>query len=280
MSTTIPLKSILDEKVNSDDLYLPVFPALALQLQAMMSSDEVSIEALCSKIGEDQALVTELLRASNSAFYSGLSEISTIKDAIMRLGTRQATNIILLAAQRPYYGSGDKVIQPYLVRLWKHAGACAMGSNWLAQRLGYGAVSQEAFLAGLLHDIGNLFLLKVLEDLRRTTDSNIQLSTQVLNEILESMHTSHGAKLMERWNLPATYCDIVRQHHGDSFDPGNTLLIIVRLVNMACHKLGIGLHEDSSIMLAATAEAHSLEVSELLAAELEIMLEDCVATTI
>jgi HD-like signal output (HDOD) protein len=218
-----------------------------------------------------------LLRFANSAFFSGLSKVSTIKDSILRLGTRQVTNIVLLTTQHRQYGSTDKLIQPYLTILWKHAACCAKGSNWLAHRLGYRTLAQESFLAGLMHDIGHLFLLKVLEDLRTTTKGELDLSPTVLNEILNNMHTTHGGKLMESWNLPVEYCEIVRHHHDETFDGNNKLLAIVRLVNQACHKIGIGLHPDASLTLAATAEAQTLEVSDLLAAELEIMLEDTAA---
>jgi len=76
---------------------------------------------------------------------------------------------------------------------------------------------------------------------------------------------------------PGTYCDVARDHHKEDYDPNNTVLTMVRLVNLACHKLGIGLQHDPSLVLAATAEAQTLETSELLLAELEIMLEDAIA---
>src|SRR5581483_11640785 len=98
---------------------------------------------------------------------------------------------------RRQYGSNDRFLQPYMAILWKHAACCANGSNWLAQRLGYRSIAQEAFLAGLMHDIGNLFLLKVLEDLRAIKGQELELSQAVLNEILQTMHASHGAKLMQ-----------------------------------------------------------------------------------
>ena len=55
------------------------------------------------------------------------------------------------------------------------------------------------------------------------------------------------------------------------------MLIIVRLVNPACHKLGLGMHHDPTMVLTTATEAQHLEASELLLAELEILLEDSVA---
>lgn len=273
MNSATSLIDIVDAKLNSEDLRLPVFPPLAVQLQQMLSADEVQIEAVSAKVSEDQAVASQLLRCANSAFFSGLSKVSTIRDSIMRLGTRQVTNVVLMATQQREYASDDSLIQPYMKSLWKHAASCANGCNWLAQRLGYRSIAQEAFLAGLMHDIGNLFLLKVLSDLR-SKERELDLSKTVLNEILQNMHSTHGAKLMQSWNLPGEYVEVVRLHHDETFDANNKLLAIVRLVNQACHKLGLGLQQEPTLTLAATAEAQALEVSDLLSAELEIMLED------
>ncbi len=67
-------------------------------------------------------------------------------------------------------------------------------------------------------------------------------------------------------------------HHTEEIDPENTPLLIVRLANEACHRLGIGIAHDPSIVLSATAEAHQLGATEVVLAELEITLEDSVAT--
>jgi HD-like signal output (HDOD) protein len=126
----------------------------------------------------------------------------------------------------------------------------------------------------LLHDIGKLFLLQVIETIHTSGKYNLNLSKAVVAEVLESMHTSQGALLLQQWNLPELYCEVACQHHQEDYNTNNVILTIVRLVNLACHKLGIGMHHDPSLVLAATAEAQTLGTPELLLAELEIMLED------
>ncbi len=276
MTGTESLMEILQEHLASEQLELPVFPPLALQLQEMLSRDDADIAKVSARIAEDQVLASQLLRAANSAFFSGLSKVTTIRDSIMRLGSKQAINLIFLATQHQQYKSMDRSMEGYLRKLWTHASSCATGGKWLAEKLGYSSIAQEAFLGGLFHDIGNLFLLKVLENIRKTRKGDFDLSAPILTEVLESMHTTQGALLLQRWNIPEIYCDVVRLHHDEQINTGNTMLVIVRLVDQACHKLGIGLHHNPAIVLAATPEAQILEVSELLAAQLEIMLEDSV----
>ena len=277
MNATMSLMEILEQRLASGKVQLPVFPPLALQLQAMLAGDDADIDKIAQKIARDQALASQLLRVSNSAFYSGLSKITTIRDSIVRIGTQQVINLVHLATQEQQYRSKDKFIGLHLTNLWQHAAATAQGSLWLAERLGFQSMAHEAFLAGLLHDIGKLFLLKVMETIQASGNHNLELSTPVVDEVLDTMHAAQGALLLQKWNLPEVYCAVVRLHHQEDYDGSNPVLGIVRLANLACHKLGIGLHQEPSIVVGATPEARLLGLSELRAAELEIMLEDWIA---
>jgi putative nucleotidyltransferase with HDIG domain len=254
-------------------MQLPVFHHVALKLLNLLSKEDFSIGQVAHMIIEDQALTSNVLRMANSAFFGGLSKVTTIRDAIVRLGARQVTNIVTLITQSYQYRATDKTMHAHMRILWQHAMGCSLGSKWLAEKTGYKELAQEALLAGLLHDIGQLFLLKVLEDVQ-TAEPQLTLSKPVILEVLQHMHVDQGAILMQKWNIPELYIEIVRQHHDATYDTGNTLLSIVRLVDMACKKVGIGMHHDPTLVLAATTEAQALGVKEVVLAELEIMLED------
>ncbi len=79
---------------------------------------------------------------------------------------------------------------------------------------------------------------------------------------------------MKHWNFPEKYSEIARQHHIVDFDSKNMLLCIVRVADMTCNKVGIGLNVDSSMALIATQEAKALRLSEVDLANFEIYLED------
>ena len=269
------LVDIIHERISSDAMQLPVFHHVALKLLNLLAKEDFSMAQVAHMIMEDQALTSHVLRMANSAFFGGLSKVTTIRDAIVRLGARQVTNIVTLVTQSYQYRAKDKTMNAYMHVIWKHALGCALGAKWFAEKIGYKELAQEALLAGLLHDIGQLFLLKVLEDVQ-TSEPQLGLSKPVILEVLQQMHVEQGALLMQKWNIPELYIEIVRHHHDDTYDTSNTLLTIVRLVNTACWKAGIGLHHDPSLVLAATSEAQALGVKEVVLAELEIMLEDSV----
>ena len=273
MLTEQSLLDIIHERISSQTLQLPVFHPVALKLMNILAKEDYSITQVAQMIIEDQALSSHVLRMANSAFFGGLSKVTTIRDAIVRLGARQVTNVVTVVTQSQQYRTKDRTMAVYMQTLWKHALGCALGTKWFAEKTGYKELAPEGLLAGLLHDIGQLFLLQVLEDVQ-ASEPELALSKPVIVEVLQHMHVEQGTMLMQHWNIPELYGEIVRQHHAETYDTHNTLLLMVRLVDMACKKVGIGLHHDPSMVLAATAEAQALDVKEVVLAELEIMLED------
>jgi len=159
-------------------------------------------------------------------------------------------------------------------KLWVHSLACATGAKWLAKKTGYINLAAESFMGGLLHDIGQLALLKVLDDIQRNKESKAPFSDTLISEILDRMHVDTGYQLTTSWSLPEAYCSIVADHHKDDFDGNNILLVIVRLSDKACKKIGKSLHPDTSLSLVSSLEAHLLGIKEITLAELEIIVED------
>lgn len=273
-----PLQELIVETIATRDVRLPVFNPVALRLQKALHREDVKLAQIEAMIVEDQTLVSQILRVANAAFYRGLQPASTIRKAIIRLGLQQVVNLAMVVAQQQLYDPGGGLFTQYLQKLWQHAFASAMACKWLAERCGYRSEADTAFLAGLLHNIGQLALLKILEDLYAEGLIPADLPESLVSEILASdMHTQQGYALLEKWNLPDEYRVVVRDHHQATCDPGNILLVIVRLVDQACEKNGIGLSADPEIALAATSEAQTLGLGDIPLAELEILLEDGVA---
>lgn len=271
------LHDLIVEVVNSREVTLPVFNPIALRLQQILNRDDTQIADIELMIAEDQALASQVLRVANAAFYQGLQPVTTVRKAIIRLGMQKVANLAMVAAQQQIYQKTSNSFQKYQEKLWRHAFASAMGSRWIAERCGFRAMAENAFLAGLLHNIGQLALLKIIADLYAAGFVPANLPQAVIAEILNGvMHTEQGHLIVRKWNLPEEYCIVVRDHHKEPYDPSNTLLLFVRLVDYACEKIGVGLHGDSQILLAATPEAQALGLGEITLAELEILLEDSV----
>lgn len=265
---------IVDTHLASSNARLPVFNATALRIQQEIAKDESDLQLIEKLIVSDQALTAKVLSVSNSSFYKGLQQVSTVRNAVVRVGINEVSNIVMLITHESNFRSKDPFVQGIMRKLWRHSVACAMGSNWLAKQCGLHSLAHEAFFAGLLHDVGMLFILTVIDDLKHSNEIEIQPSDALLVEAMNTLHTHHGHSLMSHWNLPEKYSQIARDHHQEEFDGNNSLLALVRLADMACCKLGIGLDKDPSLVLIASPEAETLHISEVDLARMEIMLED------
>jgi HD-like signal output (HDOD) protein len=265
---------IVDRHLTSSDANLPVFNATALRIQQEIAKEEPDLRLIEKLIVGDQSLTAKVLSVSNSSFYKGLQQVSTVRNAIVRLGINEVSNIVMLVTHEHNFRSKDPFVHDIMRKLWRHSVGCAIGSNWLAKQCGLHALAHEAFFAGLLHDVGMLFILTVIDDLKNSNELRTQPSDALLVEAMNTLHTNHGHSLMSHWNLPAKYGAIARDHHEEEFDSNNLLLALVRLADKACCKLGIGLDEEPSLVLVATPEAEILHISEVDLARMEIMLED------
>ena len=265
---------IVDKHLTSSDARLPVFNTTALRIQQEIAKEEPDIRLIEKLIISDQSLTAKVLSVSNSSFYKGLQQVETVRNAIVRLGINEVSNIVMLVTHEHNFRSKDPFVHGMMRKLWQHSVGCAMGSNWLAKQCGLHALAHEAFFGGLLYDVGMLFILTVIDDLKHSNELKPQPSNALLVEAMDTLHTNHGHTLMAHWNLPQKYSQIARDHHQEDFDSNNLLLALVRLADKACCKLGIGLDEDSSLVLVATSEAEALHVSEVDLARMEIMLED------
>ncbi len=274
MKDTDSLLEIVQDKLNKGDVELPVLNPKCMELREMLASESFDTDDVAAVIQEDQALTSQLLRVANSAFFSGLRKVRTVKEAITRLGTKKVSFLVLLVTQEQNYHSKHPVVAVHMKTLWKHAICTASASEWIAQKAGFEALESEAYLAGLLHDIGELFLLKVLEELDASGRVQLGASDALVLETLEAMHAEQGHHLLTGWNLPETYCNVALEHHQREYDPGKHVLVIVRLADAACDKLGISMHADPTVVLPALPEAQTLGLGELQLAELEIAIED------
>jgi HD-like signal output (HDOD) protein len=269
---------VITRFIEDGNVVLPVFSPAAMKVQQELVKKEPDARLLENIISGDQSLSSQVLQMANSAFYKGLVEVLTVRAAIVRLGMQEVGRISLLAASKNQFRSKDKELNVVVRKLWQHSVGCAMGVKWLARRCKLEELESHAFFAGLFHDVGKLFVLTVIDQMRKE-GRDVPVNNALLQEAMASLHTGQGYNLMKKWNLPEQYCVVARDHHLHTFDNKNYMLIIVRIADMVCNKIGIGLHRDASLIVSSTDEAHQLNLTEIDLAELEILLEDTAVLT-
>jgi len=277
VSNNLSLVELIQKRCDEGTLELPVFDRVANDVYQAVQADKSSAKDLVRLIEEDPAIASEVLRVANSSFFSGLGEVTRLSDAIVRLGNKQVAGLALAASQKRMYSASNSQFGNRLVLLWRHANAVAFGSRWLAEQLGLHHLTDVVFLAGLLHDVGKMSLLRIIEDLMNEMGDDLQMSDAILDTAIRQLHPQHGAELLSTWNLPEVFRQVVADHHQD--DPGrdNEVMLVVRMVDLACAKEGIGERHEPDLELDASVEAGLLGLDDFRIAELQVVLEDAAA---
>jgi putative nucleotidyltransferase with HDIG domain len=267
---------ILKEHVSSEKAQLPAFNRTGLAIQQEMARPDPDMQVIEKQILRDPALCGQLLKVANSAFYRGMVEVTTVRNAMVRLGLSEVSNLVVLLTQKQSFNTQDPFIREYMDQLWVHSVACALGAKWIAKECRLPSKMNEAFFAGLLHDIGKAFLLMAIGDLKKSGQIAENVPQTFIEEVLGTLHQSLGAQLLKSWNLPEIYCTVAEHHHDESMDGQDIVLPIVSLANKVLAKAGIGIMHTPDIDLATSPEAIQLDLSEIKVAELELTVEDYV----
>lgn len=210
-------------------------PANVTRILKEIDNPNTSISMLSEFISLDQALTAQVLQMSNSASFGCPRTCSTVSTAIMQVGLGRLKSILLSSSATDMMKrrlSGYRLGEG---ELWHHSLVTAVASEWLAQALRY-PNPEEAYISGLLHDIGKLFLDQfVLSNYGRIVDyvQRYQMQLwQVEEKLLGIDHARVGGLIAERWNFPVTLVDAIHFHHTPSFARVNQHLpAIVNVAN-------------------------------------------------
>ncbi|GFE60140.1 HDOD domain-containing protein [Geobacter sp. AOG2] len=270
----MPISLTIRRLLSIQPIDLPVFHPIALKLVHLLSDQNFTIDELASTANDDQALAGQILNMANSSSYIGRVKVETIKDALIRLGAHHVSNLAMAASQAALHSSHNSTVNAIMRELWLHSHGCAVGCRWVAMNTGHRALAEQAYLAGLLHDVGKLYLVKALERITNAGVAQAALERDLLLEIFAELHVEQGTRLMEHWSMPSVYRAAVDKHSCERFDPDDMVLVIVRLVNMATRMCGLSLVAGSDQPFMELPEVALLGLSEQQLAELVQVLEE------
>ncbi len=223
---------------------LPALPESVLRVMQLTEDPKAGIAQVAKILVADQALAARVLKLANSAFYGSSRRIGTVSDALVVLGMRTTRNLVmaasceaLLEGEVAGYGLPRGV-------LLRHSLACASAAQALARRAKFRG-TEEAFVAGLLHDIGKVVMNAYQSDLFGEVLTQVMggmTCTEAERSVFGFDHAEAGGCLLERWNLPPSLVSAVRHHHTPTQAPGGTPLpCLVHAADAVCLTLGLGL---------------------------------------
>jgi putative nucleotidyltransferase with HDIG domain len=224
----------VDRILKSVDQMRPMPTSITRILRALEDPMNTA-GAISELIGLDQALAASVLQMANSAGLGYNAVCTSLSDAVMRLGFKRVKVLVLGAATS---GPLTRRLNGYRLganELWNHSVYTAVAAQWLSRALHY-PDPEEAYVAGLLHDMGKLLLDQyVMVDYNKMVElmKNYNLAMwQVEEHLLGVHHATVGALMAEKWNFPVILVDAIRFHHAPSLArTKQTLPAIINIAN-------------------------------------------------
>jgi HD-like signal output (HDOD) protein len=228
-----PHARVLDavKKVNS----FATLPEVTSKIIATVEDPKSTAGTLHKIVSHDPALVTRIMKVVNSAFYGLPGQIGSIERAIVLLGLNAIKNIAVAASLGQLF-RGAKLCDGFTPKdLWTHCIAVGVTARELAKQMKL-PVADEAFLAGMIHDVGLLISLQTApEQLRQVCEvakTSDRAFIDLEREVMGMDHQQLGTCLAEQWRFPKN-CQLVAGHHHQPSALGEGNRLLVTLVYVA-----------------------------------------------
>ncbi|MGA3068089.1 MAG: GGDEF domain-containing protein [Tepidisphaeraceae bacterium] len=210
---------------------LPSLPAVAVQVLELAKQSNASISSVARVISSDPALSAKVLKTVNSSFYSLPQQVSTINHALALLGMQTVKTLALGFSLAGSLNSKKSPKFDY-VRFWRQSLFSAVAARTVAKTV-EAKEPEEAFLAGLLSDIGTLAMHRALgadyDELLSASEGDQVKLVKLSRERFDLDHAQVGGALAEQWKFPAGLVEPIRQHHAltqISREPANLIEIV------------------------------------------------------
>lgn len=213
------------EKISSRINDLPSMPIVIMNALEAINCPNSSANDLADILSKDQAITSQILKMVNSAYYGFPSQITTINRSIALLGMNKVRNIIMSVAAKPLMMSKSGKT------LWEHSIRCAVGCEIISKQLGLDDLD-EAFIIGLLHDIGKtvleMYYKKDYAEVINIVNNGVDIISAE-RQVIGITHTNMGEAVVLKWKLPLVVANCVKYHHTPhaSNDINNTGIVYI-----------------------------------------------------
>jgi len=244
----------LTARIEQGDFELPHLPATTMALVNLASKPGVDVGRVVQLVSSDPSLAGELLRTANSVLYATRNPARTLNEAVMRIGLRGLRSLIFTVSVK---GTILRLrgLESFSAEIWRQAFSVATIARAIAPIIGEDR--EEAFLTGLLHDIGKIALLSVVATESRQSQ---MISPAMVGHLFYVHHEHAGEVLAKKWRLSDEMISVVGHHHD--FASNEEYARSAALASLA-HKLDLHLSLDDEEEYRSLVRCEELEYLDL-----------------
>jgi HD-like signal output (HDOD) protein len=246
---------------------LPPMPNVMARILELLTNPDCELKSLVDALSCDPALVARLIKVGNSSLYGGYQDVGSVNQAILRLGMRTTRSVVMAASTHALFPMDDTRRGLLGRSLWEHAVRSGLAARRVAE-FTRRADPDEAFAAGVLHDVGKVIILlnkpEEYAEVQRRLEQGAPDSVTTEREILGFDHCGVGDLLLSNWSMPGSLRIVARCHH-DPVQAGEMAALVQvvacgeLLSRRLCDRNGAGSRLEER--LAATYAALGLDAS-------------------
>ncbi|HUS58114.1 MAG TPA: HDOD domain-containing protein [Planctomycetota bacterium] len=251
---TAPSPGQTSDEMGSLQAGIGNLPGLSATIQRacnLAENPNASAADLAALIEYDPVLARKLLRLANSASYGAARRISSVTEAVVKLGFSTVRSLAVATSAMDAFHGADSEFFTYR-QLWLHSAACAVVAQGIGRLTRLSSVD-DAFTAALLHDVGKLVLFQfargpfVRSLSIQKAERCLDISTERL--IIGTSHAEIGRKMSTQWHLPPRLCESIGMHHGAGEVERSPLAALCCVADYICSSHGL-----SSVIGIGTAK--------------------------
>jgi putative nucleotidyltransferase with HDIG domain len=267
-----------------DVSHIATLPEITLRIVELVENPSSTAQDLHTVISTDPALSSRILKVVNSSFYGMPGQIGSINRAIVLLGLNAVKNIAISASLSKLFKGGQLCPAFAAKDLWRHSVATAAVAKVIADTLKIG-LPDEAFLAGLMHDIG--IMVELQNDRNKLIETvnslGVQKDGSPTSDMLESeqrifgaTHQDFGKALCEKWKFPKSLANVAGSHHAPMSMPedSRTLPALVYIADRLAAEAEQGFRIDLTNLACDPAVLDTLKLPQAKVDELKASLPD------
>lgn len=223
----------IKKEFHRNEVNLPSMPEVALKINQAVQDESLDIKAIAMVVQNDPMISARAVQVANSAIYTGTQPVQTIQRAVQRIGLRAMRVIIMSVILRNLYTAKSPLIKKRMHTYYHHSVRVGVISHALAKKI-KGFDPEQAFLAGLVHDIGIMPLL-----IRADSHEEIKNNPELLEKVLDDLSTIVGPILLKQWNFEAELITVAEEAEKWERDIAKAdYCDVIQIAQLLCEMIG------------------------------------------